>query len=58
MKVKELIAHLQTLDQEAPVYVADGYWMAASPVRELEYGQIPYSWSNKHPNGVVGYYWV
>lgn len=57
MKVKELVAYLQTLDQEAEVYTSDGYWMDTAHVGELKHGLVPYSRSNEHPDGVVGYYW-
>lgn len=60
MKVKELIAHLQTLNQELPIHVNNDYWMSSYPLVETKIiytdEGIPHSYSN--PGGAImeGYF--
>ena len=57
MKVKELIEHLQTLDQEAPMYLCDGEWDYATEVTKPESGIIPWLLDENRRESTHGYYW-
>lgn len=46
MKIKELVAKLEKLDQEATIYLADGYWMSTRELREDDvefHATVPYT---------------
>lgn len=61
MKVAEMIAYLQTLDQDAEVYTSNDYWMSAGALDiaddtyGLKYGEVPYSYSESD-GPYTGYY--
>ena len=60
MKVKELVAYLQTLDQEAECYFANDYWMSAADVGPFDTDgptEVPYSYGDNGGVNRVGYYW-